>query len=215
MDKTLTSTDDSADSYAVPAADQSALRAAMRQRCIAEREALAGTPILHREKSMLIQSHLSEWFDQRPPGSFSFCAAIRGEFDAEPLAKHLISVGWRASMAVAVQPAAPLTFRHWAPGVIMQKDRYGIPVPQTEEVANPTVLLIPVVAFDDTGYRLGYGGGFFDRTLAALAEAGQESIAVGIGFALARVNSVVHQPHDQRMDFVVTETGISSLPPRR
>jgi 5-formyltetrahydrofolate cyclo-ligase len=185
MDKTLTSTDDSADSCAVPAADQSALRAAMRQRCIAEREALAGTPILHREKSMLIQSHLSEWFDQRPPGSFSFCAAIRGEFDAEPLAKHLISVGWRASMAVAVQPAAPLTFRHWAPGVIMQKDRYGIPVPQTEEVANP------------------------------LAEAGQESIAVGIGFALARVNSVVHQPHDQRMDFVVTETGISSLPPRR
>ena len=204
MAESHTSTDNSPDSFAV--------RAAMRKQCLAARIALAQTPAHHANRSALIQYHLIAWFSQQAPSSFSFCAAVRGEFDCQPLAVHLISLGWRASMAVASDPATALSFRHWTPEAPMTADHYGIPVPQTSSVAAPEVLLIPLVAFDDEGYRLGYGGGFFDRTLAGFADASPKPIAIGVGFALSRVDSVLPQAHDQRMNLIVTEGGIRETP---
>jgi 5,10-methenyltetrahydrofolate synthetase len=87
----------------------------------------------------------------------------------------------------------------------MQDDRYGIPTPIEGEFAVPEVLLIPVNAFDAQGYRLGYGGGFFDRTLAALNPA---PLTIGVGFELSRVETIDPQAHDIRLDAIVTEAGV-------
>ena len=99
----------------------------------------------------------------------------------------------------------------------MTTDRYGIPTPAEGEgesesesesdFERPDALLIPVNAFDAAGYRLGYGGGFFDRTLAVLARGGQAPLAIGAGFELARVATTWPQAYDQRLDAVITEAG--------
>jgi 5,10-methenyltetrahydrofolate synthetase len=87
----------------------------------------------------------------------------------------------------------------------MTVDPYGIPIPATPPAPPPDVLLIPLVAFDAAGYRLGYGGGYFDRTLAALDP---RPLSVGVGFELARVADLQPAPHDIPLDRIVTEAGV-------
>ena len=116
-------------------------------------------------------------------------------------------------MAVSVQANCPLEFREWTPKSTMITDRHGIPVPQSALVAAPDILLIPLLAFDAQGFRLGYGGGYFDRTLSALATRLSKPLAVGVGFALAKVDTVYPQVHDEAMDFIITENGICSIAP--
>jgi 5,10-methenyltetrahydrofolate synthetase len=94
----------------------------------------------------------------------------------------------------------------------MLADRYGIPTPSSGNFVTPDALLLPVNAFDAAGYRLGYGGGYFDRTLAALNSAQQpvrpRPLAIGVGFELARVGSICPEPHDLPLDAMVTERGV-------
>ncbi len=188
--------------------DSVAIRAAIRCDRIATRLALANDPERHGALSTRIERHLANWFATLPPATFAFCTAIRGEFDVMPLATQLVGQGWHASIAVAPGPASALIFRHWIPQTPLTADQFGIPVPQTAEVAAPEILLIPLVAVDGHGFRLGYGGGYFDRTLASKVP---RPLAVGIGFELARVDSVLPQEHDQPMDLVITETGLQHL----
>ena len=86
----------------------------------------------------------------------------------------------------------------------MRADAFGIPVPAEFQPLTPEVVLVPVNAFDAAGYRLGYGSGFFDRTLAALRPA---PCAIGVGFELGRVGSIQPAAHDQPLDWIVTERG--------
>lgn len=86
----------------------------------------------------------------------------------------------------------------------MTTDRHGIPIPAGDGSLHPEVVLLPLVAFDADGYRIGYGGGYFDRTLAAMSP---RPLAIGVGFELARVDSTGPQAHDIRLDVIVTETG--------
>ena len=194
-------------------ADSLAFRAAIRRERLAARLALASDAHRHTATCTQIERHLSDWFSARAPTRFGFCAAIRGEFDAQPLAKRLIAQGWQAAMAVSVQANCPLEFREWTPQSTMITDRHGIPVPQSALVAAPDILLIPLLAFDAQGFRLGYGGGYFDRTLSALATRLSKPLAVGVGFALAKVDTVYPQVHDEAMDFIITENGICSIAP--
>ena len=90
----------------------------------------------------------------------------------------------------------------------MLPDRYGIPYPVSGQILFPDVLLLPVNAFDAAGYRLGYGAGYFDRTLAQLAAQKRRPLAIGVGFELARVDSIHPAAHDVPLDAVVTEGGI-------
>lgn len=83
-------------------------------------------------------------------------------------------------------------------------DRYGIPTPVTGDFMQPDLILLPLNGFDAAGYRLGYGGGYFDRTLAALSP---RPLAVGVGFEVNRLPSIRPESHDQRLDWVVTEAG--------
>ncbi len=92
----------------------------------------------------------------------------------------------------------------------MAQDPHGIPVPATQETPLPTVLLAPLVAVDPAGYRLGYGGGYFDRTLAACDV---RPITIGVGHALSQVNRIYPAPHDIPLNAVVTEAGLMWFTP--
>lgn len=179
-----------------------AFRARQREEKVAARLAMPAAE--HARASAAIETRVAELLSGHPAGSIAFCWPMRGEFDCRPLVTRLLAAGWRACQPVVAAPAAPMVFRHWAPDSPMTVDRHGIPIPATEECAAPDVVLLPLVAFDGEGYRLGYGGGYFDRTLAMLAP---RPLAIGVGFELARIDSVRPEAHDIRLDAIVTEAG--------
>jgi 5-formyltetrahydrofolate cyclo-ligase len=184
-------------------ADSSVYRAALRRERLAARLALDAAS--HAALSARIEARLRTLLTALPPQTLAFCAPVRGEFDARPLATELLGLGWQAAMPVVVAPAAPMIFRTWSPASAMGADRHGIPIPAGGLELRPNIVLLPLVAFDAQCFRLGYGGGYFDRTLAALVPRPQ---AIGVGFELARVADIRPQAHDLRLDAVVTEAGV-------
>lgn len=140
----------------------------------------------------------------RTPTSVGFYWPFRGEFDPRPLARELVAAGVTMALPTVVQPKTPLEFRRWQPGVAMELGVYNIPFPKARDLVAPALLLIPVVGFDAAGYRLGYGGGYYDRTIAAMEP---KPFALAIGFELSRLATIYPQPHDRPMDIVVTEAG--------
>lgn len=184
------------------AEDIVARRRALRSAALSAREALTETArgaLTHR-----LQDHLEQLLERLAPRTLGFCWPFR----AEPDLRHFVA-GWlgadtarRAALPVVLDREAPLTFRRWVPGMQLQPDRHGIPHPPAGEDLLPDLVLVPLNAFDAQGYRLGYGGGYFDRTLEVLP-----ACAVGVGFELGRVDSVLPQPHDRPMAWIVTEAG--------
>ena len=196
-------------------ADSALLRATLRRERLAARVALPTAT--HANLCARLATHLAAPLFARPATHIGFCSPVQNEFDARPLVARLIAAGWQASMPVVVEAAAPMVFRPWTPQSPMTTDRHGIPIPDTDAVSTaPTILLLPLVAFDAAGYRLGYGGGYFDRTLAACA---MRPMTIGVGFELARLATVLPQAHDLACDVIVTEAGwqphVASLPGRQ
>ncbi len=191
-----------------PGADSDTAIAAARQNLrktrIAAREALPATD--RARLTARIEDHLDALLDQLAPTTVAFCWPWRGEVDLVPWAHRWLAADANRQIALPVvrTPCAPMIFLHWHPEVPMETDHHGIPVPSGTEILQPELILVPLNAFDAAGYRLGYGGGYFDRTLAALQPA---PLCVGIAFELARVDSTFPQPHDQPMDWIVTEAG--------
>ncbi|MDF1854677.1 5-formyltetrahydrofolate cyclo-ligase [Pseudooceanicola sp.] len=101
----------------------------------------------------------------------------------------------------------PLRFARWEPGMAMVPGPFGAAVPEFCDWITPEILIVPLVAFDRTGNRLGYGGGFYDRTLAALRAAGPV-LAIGFAWAAQEVAALPLEPTDERLDMLVTEKGI-------
>ena len=137
--------------------------------------------------------------------------SIRGEPDTEPLIEALVAAGVTAALPVAVERARPLRFQAWRPGEALEAGRYGIPVPlaSAREVL-PDVLFLPLAAYDRRGFRLGYGAGYYDSSLEALRRR-KTVVAVGVAFSLQEVESVPTEPHDQRLDAVITEHGLMTF----
>lgn len=183
--------------------DHRGFRAALRREKLAARLAL--DPAAHAALSAALEQHLAALLLPLAPQTLAFCAPVRGEFDARPLASRLIEQGWRAAMPVVTAVDAPMSFRAWTPSSTMGADRYGIPIPADGAAVIPDIVLLPLVAFDAQGFRLGYGGGYFDRTLAAMVPRPQ---AIGVGFELARVADIRPEAHDIGLDAVVTERGV-------
>lgn len=179
-------------------------RSDLRRACLAARSALP--PAQRAAYTAGLAAHLAGWFADRAPTTFGFCLPHRDEPDLAPLAAALVARGWRAAVPVVVESAAPMVFRAWTSDAPLGADRHGIAIPLTTEVATPDVLLMPVVAVDAAGYRLGYGGGYFDRTLAALDP---RPLCIGVGFECARVADIRPQTHDARLDWIATEAGLS------
>ncbi len=139
------------------------------------------------------------------PGTvIGYCWPFKGEFDARFAVRHWRERGATAALPEVVAKAAPLQFREWWPGAPMKPGAYGIPVPDGTPVLVPDVAIVPMNGFDRQGYRLGYGSGYFDRTLAALE---RRVLAIGVSYEALRLPTIHPQPHDIPMDFVVTEAG--------
>jgi 5-formyltetrahydrofolate cyclo-ligase len=131
---------------------------------------------------------------------------IQGEPDLTPLLETVASRGGRCALPVVVGAGKPLVFRVWAPGDPLEPGVWGIPVPPADvPLVIPEVIIAPVVGFDRAGYRLGYGGGYFDRTLAAL---GPGVRFLGAGFFRSALPTIHPQLHDVPMEAVVTEAGL-------
>jgi 5-formyltetrahydrofolate cyclo-ligase len=116
--------------------------------------------------------------------------------------RSLHDLGVRLALPVVVERARPLVFREWWPGIRMVPGIWGIPVPAEGDAVLPDALLAPLVGFDARGHRLGYGGGYYDRTLAALPE---RPLVIGVGFEPSGMETIHPQPHDIPMDLIVTE----------
>lgn len=183
-------------------------RQALRERSIAAREAM--DPAVRSALAARIRSRLAELIARVEPRRLGFCWPVRAEVDlrdlvGEWLARDALRV---AALPVVIGAGAPMTFRRWVPGCAMVPDAYGIDIPAAGETIVPDCLVLPLVAFDDAGYRLGYGAGHFDRTIAAMAAAGAAPTLIGIGFELTRCPTIRPQPHDAPLDWLVTDAGI-------
>jgi len=187
-------------------------RAALRQEKIAAREALSEAQ--HRCLSTAVAANLAQLLQRCQPRILGFCWPIRAEFDCRPLVETWLVKGAQSCLPKVIAPGEVLEFRAWRPDSEMHLDRYGIAYPASGESLCPDVLLLPVNAFDGAGYRLGYGAGYFDRTLARYAAQGHPPLAIGVGFELARVPSIHPAAHDIPLDAVVTEGGVQVFSPR-
>jgi 5-formyltetrahydrofolate cyclo-ligase len=131
----------------------------------------------------------------------------RSEIDIIPLLERLAGQGFKLALPVVVESEKPLAFRAWAPGDATQTGELNIEVPlDSAPEVEPDVLLVPLLAFDDRGYRLGYGGGYYDRTLEEL-RARKQVIAVGVAYSGQEVGAVVRGVEDQQVDWILTEKG--------
>ena len=180
-----------------------AWRKSERERLIAAREALDAATI--EDFRRRLDTHLERSFPGLASARLGFCWPIRSEYDARPLAQTLRARGAVTALPVVVAPGQPLLFCEWHPGVPLVKGPLGIPYPATSEPVTPTVLLLPMNGWDGAGYRLGYGAGFFDRTLASMKP---RPIAIGVGYELARIATIHPQSWDVPMDWVATERGV-------
>jgi 5,10-methenyltetrahydrofolate synthetase len=158
-----------------------------------------------RQWSDRIDTLLDRGFPLPADAIIGFCWPYRGEFDARFAIRRWRDRGAIAALPVVVEKARPLEFREWWPGAPMTPGVYGIPVPDGTRALLPDAAIVPMNGFDEQGYRLGYGGGYFDRTLAALE---RRVLAIGVSFEALRLPTIYPQPHDISMDFVVTEAGI-------
>jgi len=184
----------------------------LRSEKIAAREALP--PDQHQSLSQSIETHLVNLLQRCQPQVLGFCWPFRAEFDCRPLVIRLLATGVRACLPLVETAESPMKFRAWHTDSQMLVDRYGIHFPATGELLTPDMLLMPVNAFDNAGFRLGYGTGYFDRTLAELAAHGLRPLAIGVGFELARVASINPAAHDIPLDAVVTEAGVAAFSTR-
>ena len=144
----------------------------------------------------------------KPAGQCAVSAfhAYKNEISTLPLLDTLAAAGWTTALPVVAGPGLPLLFRAWVPGSPTVPGVWDIPMPpEHNAVVEPDVLLVPLLAFDRQGYRLGYGGGFYDRTLAVL-RAWKTVVAIGVGYAAQEVPEVPHGPFDQPLDWMMTET---------
>ena len=130
---------------------------------------------------------------------------FRGEPDFRPLLAEIVARGGRTALPVVVEKGRPLEFHLWQAGDALGRGVWNIPVPAAHRPCLPDIVIAPVVGYDPACYRLGYGGGFFDRTLAAMAK---KPRVIGIGYSAARLSTIYPQMHDIPMDLIVTEAGI-------
>ncbi len=147
-------------------------------------------------------------------GAVSAYWPIGSEIDPRPLMRRLHEDGHPIALPVVVAPARPLVFRAWRPGDPLEPAGLGTREPLADRPElTPRVLIVPLLAFDRAGYRLGYGGGYYDRTLTGLRRAG-ETLAVGVAYAAQEIAEVPHDGDDQPIDWLVTEAEAIEIGPK-
>lgn len=202
---------DDADALAVTPArarEVARWRRTERERLRAERRAMGVAA--RRAAGEALGEHLRHLLASRYGGAagrvLSAYWPIRGEPDMRPLMAELHAAGVTIALPVVEVRAAPLAFRRWTPETRMVRGVWDIPVPPQEAGAlRPDIMLSPLLGWDGNGYRLGNGGGYFDRTLAALSP---RPATIGVGFQGARLVSIHPLPHDVPLDLILTDAGV-------
>ncbi len=177
-------------------------RRAARQRLRAMLKALP--PDWVAAGSAGIAARLEQALPELRTGCFAFTWPMPGEPDLREAAARWIAAGARASLPETVK-GQPLTFRPWTPDAPMRPGVWDIPFPDTAETITPDILLVPCLGYDQDGFRLGNGGGYYDRTLAAMSP---RPFTVGVGWSHAVLTSIDPEPHDMPMDLIVTERAL-------
>src|SRR5690606_16826023 len=177
-------------------------RKAQRSRLIGERRAL---PLEERQRmgdAIAVRAAAQDVLN-REPCCVGFYWPIRGEPDLRAFVRSLLERGFTSALPVVVEKNAPVEFHNYTASTrLTRQSVWGIPIPAEPDPVQPDVLLIPLVGMDKQCYRLGYGGGYYDRTLASLSP---RPFAIGVGFELGRLETICPQPHDIPMDTIVTE----------
>jgi 5-formyltetrahydrofolate cyclo-ligase len=185
--------------------DENVLRQALRRDLLAARASLS--PEYRAEASRLIFARLGDILKYRGTCIVGAYLPIRQEPEPLPWIEAFVAQGGTVALPVVVDYAQPLAFCPWTPGHPVQQGMLGTRHPAAHAVdgiaVTPDVLVIPLVGFDAAGFRLGYGGGFYDRTLAEAAHAA--TLVMGVGFEQGRVPTIYPQPHDRRMQRILTE----------
>jgi 5-formyltetrahydrofolate cyclo-ligase len=163
-------------------------------------------------------------FEAAPPGQSAYLSEvlagyrgvplsgfmpIRTEIDPVPAMSEAAAHG-PVGVPVIQRPGLPLEFSRWEPGCALREGPFGAMVPEVDDFIEPEILIVPLVAFDARGGRLGYGGGFYDRTLERL-RARRATLAIGFAFAAQEAETLPLEPTDQPLDMIVTEQGIRDL----
>lgn len=175
-----------------------------RERLIGER--LAVPAETRAELTGRMVRHLDEVVSDVEGRVASFYWPFRGEPDLRPWAARVVANGGRTALPVVVEKGRPLIFRAWKLGDALERGVWNIPIPAAGEEVLPDIVVAPLVGWDKALYRLGYGGGFFDRTLEALGA--KNPLVVGIGYAASELRTIHPQPHDIPMQAIVTEEGV-------
>jgi 5-formyltetrahydrofolate cyclo-ligase len=184
-------------------------KAALRARMRAWRDGLDSAAKVRAAQAIAEQglALVSELRRGAPQAVVSAFASMPDELNVWPLLRRLNAAGIPLALPVVVGKGRPLLFRAWTPGDAMNKGVWDIPEPKPERPAvEPDILLVPLLAFDGEGRRLGYGGGFYDRTLAGL-RARKAIVAVGLAYDAQRIDEVPHLDYDQQLDWVLTPSG--------
>jgi 5-formyltetrahydrofolate cyclo-ligase len=178
-------------------------RRAERERLLALR---TGTdPAQRRAWGSAIERRLRALLAERRGITLGVYWPFRAEFDPRPLVDRLIADGYGVALPVVIEKKGPLEYRAWRPGEPLVNGVWNIPVPEKRDIVVPQAVLAPLVGFDREGYRLGYGGGYFDRTLAALKP---RPLAIGVGFEMSSLETIHPQDFDIPMDAIATEAGL-------
>lgn len=173
-------------------------KTALRRDLLANRQLIA--PEVRQAWNKSISERVVAWWETHRIPTLGVYWPIRGEPDLQAAYLALAARGVQLALPVVVDEDAPLGFMAWNPGEAMTKDRFGVSIPASGAGMHPGALLIPCVGFNQQRFRLGYGGGFYDRTLAVAPR----PLAVGVGYECARANFDA-DAHDVALDAVITE----------
>ena len=157
--------------------------------------------------AITVVRHFQSMIDIPARASVAGYWPIKGEFDPRPLMARLGKAGHPLALPAVVEKDQPLVFRDWTPGDVLVEGAFGTQEPhRSAREITPDVVLVPMLAFDADGYRLGYGGGFYDRTLAQPPLCWQ-TLAVGLAFAAQETEILPREAHDRKLHWIVTEQG--------
>jgi 5,10-methenyltetrahydrofolate synthetase len=176
-------------------------RQALRARLLAARESMPD----HAERERVLVARVARWLRTMPVARLAFYWPIRGEPNLVSTIASWIAEAPNRQASLPVIAGRALEFAPWTPRSPMTTGPFGIQAPATSNRITPQLLLIPCVAIDARRYRLGFGGGYYDRTLAALS---LKPVTVGVAFDIGRVPSIQPGPHDVRLDLAITESGV-------
>ncbi|MGQ3210144.1 5-formyltetrahydrofolate cyclo-ligase [Shinella sp.] len=177
-------------------------RKSERERLIAERLAIPAETRAHHGDTIAagVLAEIGDLTDRIVSAYWPF----RGEPDLRPFLQTVAERGGRTALPVVVEKGRPLEFHLWQTGEALSRGVWNIPIPAEQRPCLPDIVIAPVVGYDPACYRLGYGGGFFDRTLAAMPK---KPRVIGVGYSVAKLATIYPQLHDIPMDVIVTEAG--------